>query len=76
VSDIGELAAALRQMCVQAKPGEKYTMIHLFGIRHAEALSRLSANDLRSIAEEAGQSPNYGTEIGKMVRLSRYVQER
>ncbi len=69
-----ELSEELASVCNAADRGEKVTAIHLFGVRNAEKLRNLSLSELNQIASDAGQSPKYGTELRKMVRLSKYVQ--
>lgn len=70
------LVSALRELHSDAAKGEKVTAIHLFGIRYSLELSTFAMSDLSKIAEDAGLSPKYGTEIRKMVRLSKYVEEK
>ncbi|EAQ45021.1 hypothetical protein MED193_04306 [Roseobacter sp. MED193] len=70
------LVLGLRELHSEAPKGEKVTAIHLFGIRYSAELSTFTMSDLSKIAENAGLSPKYGTEIRKMVRLSRYVEEK
>lgn len=68
-----ELAHKLRRAYTEAPEGEKVTMIHLFGIRHAQELQRHS---IRELAHAAGLNKSYITEIGKGIRLARYVDVR
>ena len=65
-----QAAARLRQRYSQAAEGEKVVSIHLFGIENAEAISALSNKE---IAVTAGLPESYSTEIGKGVKLARYV---
>lgn len=75
---IEELANILVQMCNNAEQDkEKSVMPHLFGIRYANEIG----NCHKEIAIEANRidgrvSDNYGIEIYKGVRLSRYVIDR
>jgi hypothetical protein len=69
-----ELAQILKDMYNNAKDGESTTMIHLFGIRYGKAIELCDATP-QNIAKLAGISENYGVEIGKGIRLSRYVTE-
>jgi hypothetical protein len=66
-----QLATDLRIACERAAEGHRAVTIHLFGIEHAE---ELKGRNLREIATLAGVSPNYGTELGKGVKLANYVQ--
>jgi len=68
-----ELANELRRAYTEAQEGEKVTMIHLFAIRHAQDLQRHS---IRELAHAAGLNESYVTEIGKGIRLARYVEVR
>jgi len=67
-----QLAEKLKEMYFDPA-SDKAVSVHLFGIRYADHLDRRS---LRDIAERAGISPNYGTEIRKGVNLARYVREK
>ena len=71
---IQDLSKELAAVCDAAERGEKVTAIHLFGIRNSDALKDLSLGELNKIASLAGQSPKYGTELKKMVRLSKHVK--
>ncbi len=71
-----DLSQKLREMHDAAPKGEKVTAIHRFGIRYASDLETYPISELNQIAELAGLSPKYGTEIRKMVRLSTYVGEK
>jgi hypothetical protein len=65
-----QLAALLKDDCERAGDGERVVTIHLFGIRHATSLK---GRNLREIATLAGIPVDYGTEIGKGVKLASYV---
>lgn len=71
--DSQQLADELGRMYNTAPRGEQVTMIHLFGIKYANELRGLGLSDL---AEQAGISRSYGTEINKGRNLARYVQLR
>jgi hypothetical protein len=64
------LARALRDEYARAPKGDKAVTIHLFGIRHAR---ELEGQNLHKLAERAGLSDSYGTELRKGVRLAEYV---
>ena len=70
-----ELAAILKRMYDDARKGETATMVHLFGIRFASEIKHCGASPM-NLAKLAGISTNYGTEIGKGIRLSRFVKEK
>ncbi|MGI3164863.1 HTH-like domain-containing protein [Pseudooceanicola sp. 200-1SW] len=70
------LVEALKALHVSFSEREKTVAIHLFGIRYAEELEDLPMSELNLVAEEAGLSSSYGTELRKMVRLSKYVEEK
>jgi hypothetical protein len=59
---IEEAARLLREMHRDAPQGAKYASVHLFGIKHAEALKGMP---LGEIAQRAGLTKAYGTEIRK-----------
>ena len=56
-----------------SETGETVAMIHLFGIKYADEISA-SGESMRAIALAAGIPESYGTEIGKGVKLSRFVR--
>ena len=68
-----ELANELRRDCEAAGKNDKVTTIHLFGIRHAAVLDGMN---LKLLAERAGISATYGTELRKGVRLAEHVTLR
>jgi hypothetical protein len=67
---VDHLAHALRDAYAKAPKGDKAVTIHLFGIRHAR---ELDGQNLHKLAERAGISDTYGTELRKGVRLAEYV---
>ncbi|MEH3045957.1 HTH-like domain-containing protein [Sphingomonas adhaesiva] len=69
-SAVDELARQLRADYDAAPRGRQAASIHLFGIRHAQALRGVSKS---AVAERAGLPKSYGTEINKGVQLSEYV---
>lgn len=72
-SSLSELAAILKEMYHGANDGEMTTMIHLFGVKYAKQLRDLD-NSYNDVAVAAGIQKDYGAEIGKGVRLARYVE--
>jgi len=70
---IGEAAKILKEMHRSAPPGEKYAMIHLFGIKYAEQIKGMSLSKLLSLAE---MRESYATEIYKGIRLAPHVEEK
>lgn len=68
-----ELGNALSDMYFGSETGETVAMIHLFGIKYAEEIATLGES-MRAIALAAGIPESYGTEIGKGVKLSRFVR--
>lgn len=69
---LNDLAAILNEMYHGAKEGEATTMIHLFGVRYADRLRELGRST-KDVAVAAGINESYGNEIGKGMRLARYV---
>ena len=63
----------LSGMYHQAEKGEQSMNIRLFGIKYANQI-KASNFSTCEIAEAAGLSRSYGTEISKGVKLSKYVQ--
>ena len=68
-----ELSAKLNQMYHNAQKGEKVSMIHLFGIKYADGIKE-SGIAPKEIAKDANINESYGTEIGKGMKLRKYVQ--
>ena len=68
-----DLAQTLRAAISRAPKGHKAVTIHMFGIDHADELHGI---DLYELAREAGESENWGTEIGKGVKLAEYVRRK
>jgi len=71
--DIQTAAEILARMYSTAPEGEKVLRIHLFGIQYADVIRSMSCKDL---AERAGISPKYGTEIAKARKLAAHVRLR
>ena len=69
----GEAAEILRRMYQEAPKGEMVAQIHLFGIKYAHELQRLSISD---VVELAGISSRYVTEVSKGRKLAKYVTVR
>ena len=68
---VGEAAAILKRMYENAPHGEKTTMLHLFGIKHAADLVGLSIED---VVRKSGIPKSYHVEINKGRKLAKYVQ--
>ena len=71
---VDEAARILREMYDAGATrgrGRMTTAIHLFGIRYADDLSRLS---IREILVQARLSHTYQTEVNKGIRLAEYVK--
>ena len=68
---INQVSKILAEMYENAKPKEQLLAIHLFGIKFADELERLSANE---IALKAKSFKSYGTEIRKGMRLAKHVK--
>lgn len=68
-----QLVKALREAYSVAPKGDKVVAIHLFGIRFAE---ELEGHNTHEIAERAGISRSYGTELRKGMRLAHHVTIR
>jgi len=69
---INELGSILGQMYHDAPKGDTVAMIHLFGIKYATEIQTVDGS-YKSIAIAAKINESYATEIGKGVRLSKYV---
>jgi hypothetical protein len=70
---INELASELRKAVAAAPDGKKVVTIHLFGIEHAKSLVGV---DAARLAEPAGESRTYGTELKKGANLAAFVTIR
>ncbi|WP_152004397.1 HTH-like domain-containing protein [Desulfoluna spongiiphila] len=70
--DVYELGRILNNMYENAEHGESVVMIHLFGIKYATEI-RACKVSMKEIAKAAQIHESYGTEIGKGVRLAKYV---
>lgn len=56
---------------IEAAPaGSRAVTVHLFGVRYADQLQGMP---LRELAERAGLTKAYGTEIRKGMNLAAYV---
>ena len=73
---VNEAARILRGMYDAGAQGRGLmtTAIHLFGIRYADDLSRLSRLSIKEILLHAGMSEKYQTEVYKGIRLAGYVK--
>ncbi len=68
---VRQLGAELHRMYESGgASGERVTMIHLFGIRYAEELGRVSIPD---VVAASGISKSYATEVSKGMKLARHV---
>ncbi|MCW2314134.1 HTH-like domain-containing protein [Rhodoferax antarcticus] len=67
-----QLGKVLNEMYFGAKDGETAAMVHLFGIKYAQAI-RDSGASKKAIAKAANINESYGTEISKGVKLSQWV---
>lgn len=70
MSVIDELATKLLRVYEKPGSGGKVAEIHLFGIRHAEALQTVS---LRDLLERAGMSESYRVELRNGMNLAPFV---
>jgi 5-methylcytosine-specific restriction protein B len=68
-----KLGAALKRAIAAAKPGDKATAIHLFGIMFADQL-KVSAID--EVVKLAGLQKSWGTEVRKGIKLAQYVDPK
>lgn len=69
---IGEAARLLRAMYDDPKTGRAVS-VHLFGIRYADELRGMNANE---VAARAEIPESYATEIRKGMKLAEYVVEK
>ena len=69
---IEELGKKLKEMYDNAPQGDSYAMVYLFGIKYANEIIT-GKHSKKEIAKTAGISENYGTEINKAIKLSKYV---
>ena len=66
-----ELVDELREAYANAPKGNTACTIHLFGIKHGDALREFGS--LAKLAKDAGVPESYAVEINKGINLSRYV---
>lgn len=71
--DAAQLGKLLRKAYEGAEKKEKVTMIHLFGIKYCEEIKK---SNISEIIAESGIYSTYKTELGKGVKLARYVKLR
>jgi hypothetical protein len=71
-----ELSQQLKEMWAQSPSGERVATMHLFSIRYCNELADFKVRELSDLSEAAGGTRTYGTEMNKMVNLSKYVQEK
>ena len=69
---IKELGEKLNEMYNNAPHGDAVAMIHLFGIKYSEQISK-SGYSKKDIANSAGIQESYATEISKGMKLAKYV---
>ena len=70
-----ELGKILSDMYQAAPNGEKSTMVHLFGIRYADAIQHCGVS-VEEIIDLSVLGRSYNTEVRKGMRLARYVVPR
>ena len=70
-----ELAGILSEMYRNAPADEAMTMIHLFGVRYADAIHDCGAT-VPAIVRMSELPNNLHTELYKGIRLARYVVAR
>jgi 5-methylcytosine-specific restriction protein B len=59
-------------MYLEAKDKESVTMIHLFGIRHAEDIKKCDFS-VTQLVKKSSIPDSYATEVHKGMRLAKYV---
>lgn len=69
---LGELSKILHDMYENAPRGEKTTMIHLFGIKYADAI-RNSDFTIKELLKAADMYESYNVEVNKGISLAKYV---
>ena len=69
LKDLGE---TLHDMYFNSNDGEAVAMIHLFAVTYAKQIKESQAS-MKAVALAAGINESYATEIGKGVRLSKFV---
>jgi len=69
--DASHLGKLLRESYENAEKSEKVTMIHLFGIKYHEEIKQ---SNISEIISESGIYSTYRTELGKGLKLARYVK--
>ena len=67
-----ELAERLAKIYRSAERGETVAYIHLFAIKYAYEIDECGAS-AGEIVRFSGIPESYGTEVGKGIRLARYV---
>ncbi len=68
---VAEAGKVLKEMYEGAPYGERVVSIHLFGIRYAHVLGKLSNE---AIVLESGISMSYFPEVAKGRKLAKYVR--
>lgn len=78
---VQELGKALSKMYENANDGEKATMVHLFGIRFSDDITRnhFTASEIiknTKLSDGSQVHDSYKTEIQKGINLAKYVCEK
>lgn len=68
-----ELGKLLSESYQNAQKTEKVTMIHLFGIKYSEEIMECG---IAEVIKESGIFSTYRTELGKGIKLAKYVKPR
>jgi len=68
-----QLASILNEMYENAPSKERVVHIHLFGIRYADEIKKSNVTP-KEIIEASNLNNSYATEIGKGIKLSKYVR--
>ena len=65
----------LNKMYIEAKKGEKVTMIHLVGVKYGNIIKENNYS-FKDIVKNTNISETYVTELTKGANLAKYVKER
>jgi hypothetical protein len=71
IMDAIQLGKLLADSYKNAQKGEKVMMIHLFGIKYSEELLKAGVSE---VIKESGIYSTYTTELGKGIKLARFVK--
>lgn len=69
--DATQLGKLLKESYENAPKTEKVTMIHLFGIKYHDEIKQ---SNISQIIEASGIHSTYRTELGKGLKLAKYVK--